>query len=111
MGVTSGPTVTNPAQGQVLHERVYPTAELIRLGVILTATYNFDALLEIWDGNGLVIFDMVMPVLPPKFELRDMGPFSVPANGRVRVIARNAITAPGPVEVQAVLDLRSWGER
>lgn len=111
MGVTSGPTITNPSQGAVLHERVYPSAELIRLGVIVTSTYNFDAILEIWDGRGAVLFDMVMPVLPPKFELRDMGPFSVPANGRVRVVSRNAAVGPGPVEVQAVLDLRSWGER
>lgn len=111
MGATSGPTITNPTAGQVLHERTYPSAEIIRLGLIISATYNFDALLEIWDGAGAIMFDMVLPVLPPMLVLENMGPFMIPANGRVRILSRNNAAAPGPVEVQATLNLRSWGER
>lgn len=112
MGVLSGSTITFPTSaGQVLVERTFPAPQSVRLGLIVTASYNFDALLEVWDGSGAVIFDMALPVLPPALIIQGLGPFSVPANGRIRLVSRNAAVAPGPAEVQATLDVRPWGER
>ena len=112
MGVLSGPTIAFPTSaGQVLVEGTFPTPQTVRLGLIVTASYNFDALLEIWDGRGVVIFDMALPVLPPMLVLQGLGPFPIPANGRIRLLSRNAAAAPGPAEVQGTLDVRPWGER
>ena len=111
MALTSGPTITAPVLGEVLVERTFPTARTVRVGVILTSSYNFDGLFEVWDGAGAVIYDLGLPVMPPALILSNLGPINVPQNGRIRVITRNTLVVPGVLEVQATLDIRDWAER
>ena len=112
MPPSSGPTIVAPQEGTVLAEQVFPTPRPIRLTVLISATYPFDALLEIWDGQGRVGFDIVLPVNSPIWVSPPMGPFNIERNGRVRVITRStpAVT-PAPLEVQAMLQITDWAER
>lgn len=112
MGVLSGSTLSTLTAGDVLVEQVFPTPRSIRLTVLLSANYPFEALLEIWNGTGQVVFDMVLPINPPLWTSPSMGPFNLERNGRVRVVSRNTPPVqPGPLEVQATLQITDWGER
>ena len=112
MPPVSGATITGPLQGTVLAEQTFPTPRPIRLTVMISATYNFFALLEIWDEQGRVVYDVVLPVTAPIWTSPEMGPLNMAANGRVRVVSRNTPeVTPGPLEVQATILARDWGER
>lgn len=112
MPPVSGSTIVAPQQGTVLVEQVFPTPRPIRLIVLISATYPFDALLEIWDGQGQVVYDVALPINPPLWASPPMGPFNIAQNGRVRVVSRNTPPVmPGTLEVQATLQITDWGER
>ena len=112
MPPVSGATITAPQQGTVLAEQTFPTPRPIRLIVMVSATYNFYALLEIWDGQGAVVYDVVLPITAPIWTSPEMGPFQIAANGRIRVVSRNTPeVTPSPLEVQATILARDWGER
>ena len=111
MPLANGPTIVAPIAGQVLAEAVFPTPRHIRVIVMLTATYNFEAILEVWNAAGQVIQDVVLSIAAPIWDSEELGPFVVPANGRVRVISRGTPVTPGTLEVQASLFWRDWGER
>lgn len=112
MPLTNSPTLTAPTGGQVLAEVVFPWPRTIRVMVVLSATYPLDALLETWDANGQVMQDMVLLVNSPLWSSPTLGPFNIPANGRLRVVVRStpAVT-PSPHEVQANIFWRDWAER
>ena len=110
MPPVSGSTVVAPTAGQVLVEATFPWARHLRLTLTLSCTYNFDAILEVWDAQGNVLWDMTLPVLAPLWSSPTIG-IRVPTNGRVRVISRNTPVTPGTLEVQATLDFTDWAER
>jgi len=112
MPLTSGATIVAPTAGQVLAEIVFPWARAVRVDLILTSSYNFDAIFEVWDGSGAVLTDRVIPVLggAPTI-LRDLGPFHMQTNGRLRLVSRDTPVAPGVIEVQASISWRDWAER
>lgn len=111
MALANGPTIVAPTAGQVLAEQVFPWPRSIRVMIVLTGTYNFDAILEVWDGDGRVTQDMVLSVAAPMWSSPTLGPFTIPANGRLRIINRDLLTMPGTHEVQASIFWRDWAER
>lgn len=112
MPPVSGSTIVAPQQGTVLVEQTFPSPRTVRLTTLISATYPFDALLEVWNGQGQVVWDVVLPINPPLWVSPQMGPINVERNGRIRVVSRDtpAVT-PAPLEVQATLQITDWGER
>ena len=112
MPLTSSATITGPTAGQVLVEQVFSWPRTVRVDLILSASYNFDALFEVWDGNEAVVTDRVIPVLGGiPTVIYGLGPFAMPTNGRLRLVSRNTPVTPGVLEVQASLSWRDWAER
>ena len=112
MPLISSATLTGPTAGQVLVEQVFPWPRTVRVDLIVTSNYNFDAVFEVWDGDGTVLTDRVIPVLggTPTI-IQGLGPFPMPTNGRLRLLSRNTPVAPGPIEVQGSISWRDWAER
>lgn len=112
MPLTSSGTIVAPTGGQVLAEVVFPWPRTVRVDLILSATYGFDVIFEVWDGNGTVVVDRVIPVPGggPTI-IRDLGPFAITTNGRLRLVSRDTPVTPGVLEVQASLSWRDWAER
>lgn len=112
MALANGPTVVAPIVGQVLAEVVFPWPRSIRVILVISTTYPLDILFETWDGNGQVMQDMVLPVNAPLWSSPTMGPFTMPTNGRFRVLCRSTPeVTPAPLEVQANIFWRDWAER
>lgn len=111
MPVAAGSTIVAPTVGQVLAEATFPWPRTIRAIIVISCTYNFDGLFEVWDGNGQVIWDMVLPVAGGLWASPALGPLVIPTNGRLRVLSRNTPVLPGVLEVQASIHWRDWGER
>lgn len=112
MALANGPTIPSPTVGQVLAQAVFPTSRHIRLSVLITATFGFDAMLQILDGTGAIVTDMILKVGQTMWQSEPLGPFVIQQNGRVQIVVRDT---PGPTaepfEVQATIDYRDWGER
>ena len=112
MPLTNGPTRTGPTGGQVLAEVLFPWPRTIRALLIVSATYPIDLLVETWNAEGTVMQDFVLLVNAPLWSSPMLGPFTLPANGRLRVIVRSTpAVAPSPHEVQANIFWRDWAER
>ena len=112
MPLVSGSTIVAPTSGQVLVEVAFATPRHIRANIIVTTTYGFDAILEVWDGAGAVTQDFVVKVGQTQYDSPEYGPLVIPRNGRVRVVMRHTPeTMPSPLEVQASIFYRDWGER
>lgn len=62
MAIANGPTILSPTGGAVLAEAVFPTPRHLRAHILVTTTYGFDAILEIWDGLGAVVQDLVLKI-------------------------------------------------
>ena len=112
MPLVSGPTLVAPTSGQVLAEVAFAIPRHIRLKILVTTTYGFDAILEVWDGAGNVVQDFVVKVSQSQYESPEYGPYIVQQNGRVRLVMRHTPeTMPSQLEVQATIDYRDWAER
>ena len=112
MALANGPTVVAPTVGQVLAQAVFPTPRHIRAKILITATYGFDALLQVLDGTGRVSDDIVLKVGASMWDSPAYGPFILPANGRLQVVMRSTPEVmPAPLEVQASIFYTDWGER
>mgnify|MGYP001563093451 FL=1 len=111
MPLTRGPKAVTPAAGVVLAEIVFPYPQHVRLHVLIRSTYNVNAIFEVWDGAGKVLEDMVLQASAPSWYSPELGPFIVPANGRIRIVTMQTDVFPGRMEVQAYIQWRPWGER
>ena len=112
MALATGPTLTGATVGQVLAEIVTPRPRHLRVIILISATYGFDALLEVWDGRGQVAQDLVLKVGQSLWTSPELGPFILEENGRLRVVMRSTPQVmPGPFEVQASIFYRDWAER
>lgn len=112
MALATGPTLVAPTVGQVLAEIVAPQPRHLRVIVVISTTFGFNALLEVWNGRGQVTQDVVLPVGQTLWASPTLGPFILEQNGRLRVVMRETPeVTPSPLEVQASLFYTDWGER
>ena len=112
MPLVTGPTQVAPTSGQVLVEVSFARPRHVRANIIVTTTYGFDALLEVWDAAGSVIQDFVVKVGQTQYDSPEYGPLTIQQNGRIRLVMRHTPeTMPAPLEVQASIFYRDWGER
>ena len=79
----------------------------------VAATYGFDAILQVLDGDGrLLSDDIVLKVGQTMWDSPAYGPFVLPANGRLQVVMRSTPEVmPAPLEVQASIFYTDWAER
>ena len=112
MPLTNGPTLTSPTTGQVLAEVVFPWPRTLRALFVISATYPIDLLVETWNAAETVMQDFVLLVNSPLWSSPMLGPFNIPANGRLRVVVRSTpAVMPSPHEVQANIFWKDWAER
>ena len=112
MALANGPTLTAPTVGQVLAPAVFPTPRHVRAKILISTTYGFDALLQVLDGDGRVLDDLVLKIGQTLWASETYGPFVIPTNGRLQVVMRSTPEVmPSPLEVQASIFYRDWAER
>ena len=101
MPLTSGGTIVAPTAGQVLAEVTFPWPRAVRVDLILSASYNFDGLFEVWDADGNIVTDRVVPVLggTPSIRVVRGGSFVSSAPG-ARVAKRDS--APPELENESI---------
>ena len=113
MPLASGPTLLSPVGGDVLAQVVCPKPRHLLVLVVISTTFGFDALLQILDGAARVLGDdFVLKVGQSLWTSPEFGPLVVPENGRLQVIMRHTPEVmPAPLEIQATIHYRDWGER